>query len=140
MSAIITKRHPSVIPHTHDSNEINFSKVFDCDNTVNVGDVVYLSQTMNTYIYTNTDNREDLLSIGIVIEKPTIVTAVVQIYGDCNIVFSGLEQGKRVWVSPTGGVTTQVPINGYAHIIGMCYEDDKIFINPELIKLKRNPF
>jgi hypothetical protein len=139
-TAILTKRHPSVIPHNHPGSEIQYYKTYECDSSVSVGDVVFLSQTVDNYVYSNTDNKESLLSIGIVISKEDTTTAKVQIFGDCSLTFTGLEQGKRVWLSSTGQLTTSVPTDGYVHIIGMCYENNKVFINPELNKLKRNPF
>ena len=119
---------------------INFIKEFNCDASVSIGDVVYISNIQNNYVYTNINNRENLMTIGIVISKSSSILASVQLYGECLLTFSGLESGKRVWLSPLGGLTTVLPTNGYVHIIGMCYENDKVFINPELNKLKRNPF
>lgn len=116
-----------------------FVRTFDCASTVAVGNIVYSAPNVDNFVFVNVDNTVVAPSIGIVIEKPTSFTCKVQMYGPCSITFSGLLRSKKVFLSTTGGLTTTVPTTGYLQKIGFSYENDKVFIDPNEIRVKLNP-
>lgn len=85
--------------------------IFACPVGVAVGDVVYFSAS-------NTVNKASAASgggqtpaaVGVVIAKPTAVTAQVLSAGSADV-YVGLTPGSRYFVSPTtpGGLTTTPP-------------------------------
>lgn len=116
-----------------------YTRVFDCGSSVSVGDIVYPSTGIDNFVVTNVNNTVAEPSIGIVISKPTSVTCTVQIYGECSLIFTGLTRSKKVFLDTDGSLTTSVPSSGYLQKIGNCYENDKVFIDPNEIRVKLNP-
>lgn len=121
------------------SSSTEITKVFDCDSSVSVGDIVFISTTDNK-VEANINNRELKKSIGIVIEKITTETAKVLTHGECSISFSGLVRGKKVYISTSGSLTTTIPTTGYLHCIGECIANNYVYVNISNERIKLNPF
>lgn len=115
-------------------------RIFDCDAIAIVGDVVFTSSFTANKVLINLDNREENPSIGIIVNKPTVTTATVQLFGDCSLTFSGLIRGKNVFLSDTGVLTQIPPTNGYLQSIGTCIDQDRVYIDIDFRRVKRTPF
>lgn len=86
---------------------ISSSGYFNCDVSVLVGDLIYISSE-NTV---STSDRTAVFTtptIGIVIDKPTPLTATVLFSGRCDI-FAGLVPGTTYFLGPFGSVTATPP-------------------------------
>jgi len=115
-------------------------KTFNCASSAAVDDVVFHSNSATETVVVNSDNKDIGPSIGIITNKPTSTTCKVLLYGSCSATFSGLTVGKKVYVSSSGVPTATLPTTGYVQVLGMCYENNKIFVNPTIERIKRNPF
>lgn len=113
----------------------------DCLATTAVKDVVYLSSSATRYVLTNSDNKQSMHSIGVVVDKPTTTTATVQTFGPCSLTFSELTVvDKPVFLSATGGLTTSKPSGGYLQTIGFHHYLNMLFIKPSMFRVRQNPF
>lgn len=90
---------------------------------------MYQDPTTADRVLSNTDNNQVKLTIGIVISKPTSTTCKVKVLG-VEDGFSGLSIGDRVWLSPTGGLTTVTPATGYQQVLGIAVSSTKIYFTP----------
>lgn len=127
----------SGIPTEHSLGSVLEAK---CDSSADVGDVVYCSGLTETFAYVNSDNREKIPSIGVIITKPSGTICGVQTEGDCSLSFPGLESGKKVWVGTDGKLSTTVPSSGYMQVMGQCPANGKVILKPQVQRTKCNPF
>lgn len=116
------------------------TKTFYCDSSANVGDVVFLSKNTNNKIIVNNTNTQEIPSIGVIELKITDTICKVICFGYTNNKYGGLKKSKKVFLSSTGSLTTTKPVKGYIQVLGFCYETDQVFICPELLRVKQNPF
>jgi hypothetical protein len=110
---------------------------FNCEATAVVGDVVHVSEFDNNTVITNVDNLHSRPTIGILIEKLSATECKVLTHGKWTQSYLGLEKGKKVFLSVSGSLTTTPPNTGYVQVVGLCYEEDKIFVNPSKERVKR---
>ena len=120
--------------------EKNVIKYFFCDTNAQIGDVVRMSTTISNKVIVTTDNKHPIISIGIITDKITPTIAQILIQGSCTLDFPGLVLGERIFHSKTGSLTTTIPDNGYIHIIGFCYETNKIYVKPSMDRIGRGTF
>lgn len=113
-------------------------KTFSCAISVVVGDIVYPSTGVDNFVAKNINNTITTPSVGIIMKKNTSTTCEVLLYGPCDLIISGLVRGKNVFLGISGTLTTTVPTDGYLQNMGICYENNKAFINPHTIRLKLN--
>lgn len=124
---------------TNAASATEYTKTFDCAVSVSIGDVVYPSDATDNLVITNTDNTKLSPSIGVVIAKPTTTTCTVQMFGECSLTFTGIQRSKKVFLDTDGTLTTSVPGTGYLQQMGFSYENTKVFIDPQEIRVKLNP-
>jgi hypothetical protein len=115
-------------------------KNFLCDSTAQIGDIVYIHPTENNKVIVNIDNCNDNPSVGIIVKKISITEAKVQLCGECSLLFSGLQKSKNVFLGLDGKLTNAVPNTGFIQKIGISLEDQKVFLNIDYMRIKRNPF
>ena len=102
-----------------------------------VGDPVVFSTTDDDAVERLTSNVYDSrLVVGIITEKPTPTTCTVITMGILNSIASGLSRGLPVWVSPTGGLTTDKPPSGHWQVLGNAISESSISVNIEMRKVK----
>jgi len=82
-------------------------EIYDCPSDVVVCDAVYLSAE-SMIDRANASSALTCDVIGVVVEKPTSTTAIVQPIGLTNI-FSDLSPNQRYWVDTTAGALTTIP-------------------------------
>jgi hypothetical protein len=123
---------------TATGTSITVVEIFDCALTVSVGDVVYPSISVDNFVISNTDNTVIIPSIGIVVSKPTSTTCGVQLYGPCSLIISGIDRAKKVFLATDGTLTTTPPTTGYLQKIGFSYEQNRVFIDPYEVRVKRS--
>lgn len=115
-------------------NSVVYSRV--CDVSVNVGDLVWESETVINAVDTATNNTDIRPVFGIVISKPTTTTAKVLIIGTVAG-FSGLTKARKVFLSMTGTVTSVVATTGYLQCLGVARDPDVIDFQPQLNRVLR---
>lgn len=142
--AILANRNLPLKPHNHDDlyyrKDELYIKIYDCDSSTSVGDLVYMSPTIDNFVHSATNHKNINPIIGIVLEKVTTVTARIQLFGECEINYPLLEKSKNVFLGIDGKPTNVVPSDGYIQNLGVCLEDGKVFLNIEYSRIKRNPF
>jgi len=134
MANIVLRR--ASYPSNNTTN--SYTRIFNCATTLTVGDVVYQSSTVDNFVVTSTNNNTFEPSIGVVTAKPSTTNCVVQFFGECSIPFVGIQRSKKVFLNTDGTLTTNVPTSGYLQQMGFSYEDNKVFIDPQEIRVKLN--
>ena len=85
----------------------------NCDVSVSVGDVVYLTGTVVSGIpgvdTVNIDVNGENPGIGVVIKKRTSTTCIIQVSGIVRKVYAGLNPGDLMFVAPGGSLTDSIP-------------------------------
>lgn len=110
--------------------------IFNCLSTVGVGDFVYVDPVNADTVIENVDNIPHFPTIGIVIAKPSATTCRVAI--DAVITgFSGLVQGRQVFLSTIGGLTSTPPSTNYVQMLGYALSATKIRLHPEIVRARR---
>jgi len=111
---------------------------FSCESSATVGSVVYIDPLNNNKVLVNLNNTIDYPSIGIIEEKSSDTICSVLTHGKSNITFSSLDRGKKVFLSLLGSLTTEASslISGYRQVLGFSYSENKIFVLPEMTRLK----
>lgn len=100
-------------------------KDFICDASVPVNAPVRLSG--DGFVQVTTDNNPATKIIGIVIDRPTISTCTVQVFGFYDISFPRGE----LWLSAGGTLSSVRPFDGFIQRLGYSYGDGSILIRPE---------
>lgn len=102
---------------------------FNCDVSVQVGDIVHQDINDATIVITSVTNTNQQVSIGVVISKPSATTCRVLILG-IQDGFSGLTIGTRVYLGISGGITETAPNVGYQQVLGTAVATDTVFFVP----------
>jgi hypothetical protein len=124
-----------VIPACQTTVPVGFTS--NCTALEQVGDPVVFSTTDDDAVERLTSNVYDSrLVVGIITEKPTPTTCTVITMGILNSIASGLSRGLPVWVSPTGGLTTDKPPSGHWQVLGNAISESSISVNIEMRKVK----
>lgn len=111
---------------------------FDTDASTAIGDIVKESLTVDNKVETSIDNTSDNRAIGVVIDKPSITTALVKVLGQVDG-FSGLTKGREIFLHTTGGITSVPPLTGYVQLMGYATSATEIFLEPGNTRMKRTP-
>ena len=148
MSSIIDWRNSGISPVINTVNNYNFDTItvikkiekdFFCDTSLTEGDTVYISLSDDNFVIKNVNNTDIVPpTIGVVTEKTSLTTCKVLMSGECNLIFSGLSTGKIIFLSTSGGLTTTAPTTGFIQEIGICYENNKAYINPSYVRTKKH--
>jgi len=112
------------------------SSRYSHDGTLLVGDLVYMSPTIELLVIKALDNNSINPIIGIVTEVISSTIVRVSHMGFYNTT-EAIVQGHKVYVSDTGTMTTVLPTTYYIQILGAAISTGKIFFNPELRRIKR---
>lgn len=100
--------------------------------TVNVGDAVFQDYTQVNFARTFPNNDSPSPFIGVVIEKPTTTTAVVQLQG---LISTALPQGT-VFMSLTGDFQIGYPASGKWQRMGYSFGDGTMWLEPEKRRIR----
>jgi len=114
------------------STATSVDELFGCIVTVAVGDAVYVSAP-STVDRANANSALTAPAIGIVVSKPTGVTAVVRVSGTISGL-AGLVAGRRYFLATSAGglVTPPVDAGGnVAQVIGIATSTTTLMVNPE---------
>jgi hypothetical protein len=115
------------------------TEIYNCDGTLEVGDLVYLSSAINRYVLKAIDNKSENPVIGIVIRKLPFDTVEVSHLGFFNVQPT-LKMGHKVYVSETGSFTSEVLDEGFVQVLGVAISENRIYLNPELRRCRRMEF
>jgi hypothetical protein len=115
-----------------DRETLKIVKTFMCESSASIGDPVVLSETENNKVIVPTDNITFMPIFGIIERKDDDVTCDVISFGYSDLIFTDLQKNKSVFLSGTGSLTNSVPDIGYMQIIGLAYEDNRLYVNPSL--------
>ena len=109
---------------------------YECDlNTLAVGDLVS-SAGVNNRVEKVVNNNSLYPVIGIVQQILQGDMVLVLMQGVLNST-DALEVGKKIFVSPLGGITPEPPTTGYLQCIGWASEDHKIWFSPNFMRVRR---
>jgi hypothetical protein len=116
--------------------DTSLTEVYNCDGTLNVGDLVYPSRVINKYVFKATNNNTDSPIIGIVTKILSATTVEVSHIGFFNV-SEILEKGKKIFVSENGSFTSNVIMENYLQVLGVAISENRVYFNPELRRCKR---
>jgi hypothetical protein len=108
----------------------------DCDSSITVGDFVLESLTIPNKVEKCIDNTSIAPCIGVVVSKPSPTKCVVKQYG-LQAGFTGLVQGRHVFLNIDGTPTSTSPTTGYLQILGVATSSNQILINVQILRVKR---
>jgi hypothetical protein len=109
---------------------------FDCETTAQTLDLVRLDPTAANKVLSLTTNTTLEHCIGIIKEKPSPTSANVLILGRISG-FTGLSEAQKVFLSPSGTITQNLPTTGYVHILGHATSEEEILFIPNNIRVLR---
>jgi hypothetical protein len=115
--------------HVNDEESLRIVREFDCDSSTLVGQPVILSSTEINKVIVPNNNFDVMPIFGIVESKITATTCKVITHGYSDVTFTGLVKNKNIFLSSDGALTTDVPLSGYMQILGIAYEDNKMYVN-----------
>lgn len=107
----------------------NVVRIFNCDVSAAIGDLVYQDPVVSGKVLVNTDNTQLNPTLGVIRAKPTTTTCEVLQLGT-QAGFAGLAQGQTVFLSTSGGVTTSAPVTGYQQQLGTALSTTEVFFIP----------
>jgi hypothetical protein len=107
---------------------------FQCLASANVGELVYIDPSNADKVLVQTGNTLANHTIGAIDSKPQATFAEVIVLG-VRGGYSGLTIGAKVWLSPSGSVTTTMPTNGYKHPLGMAVSSTEVLFIPTSVKV-----
>ena len=113
---------------------------YTCEAIAEIGDLVYISESLPTKVEINLNNTNDQPTIGIILKKVGDTNCIVCFIGKLPITFPGLSIGDKLFLSSTGTISSTVPTTGYIQELGFCYANDKVFLKPIYTRIKRLPF
>lgn len=117
---------------TDNDESLRIVKIFDCDSSTLVGQPVILSNSeVNKVVVTN-NNIDSMPVFGIIEYKITATTCKVITHGYSDVTFDGLVKNKNIFLSSEGTLTQEVPSTGYMQLLGIAYEDNKMYVNINL--------
>ena len=108
---------------------------FNCDASLNAGDLVMVSSTITDGVDKVVDNNDVRSVIGWVYDKPTTTTAGVLTKGVIDNL-SGLTKAGKVFLTTSGTFGSTMPTTGYLHILGHAVDPDTIDFDPVNTKIK----
>ena len=108
--------------------------LFTCAASVVIGDWVVASQTASEQVEAVGNNTYSDLVIGAVCDKPSTTTCNVAVSGVIDG-YSGLTQGKRVFIGASGLPTTTKPATGNLQVVGTAISASKILIDVSRVKV-----
>ncbi len=109
---------------------------YEHDGTLSIGDLVYKPSNTDNVVLKAENNNTVNPVIGIVtrINSGTEVTVTHLGFFDVSV---PLTQGKNIFVSETGGITTELVTTFYLQVLGVAISPSRIFFNPHLQRSKR---
>jgi len=111
-----------------------------CDPTSEVGDTVFLSNVDVDTVISNSNHKNTNQTIGLILEKITEDYAKILLFGKEIFTFDTYLKNSKIFLGIDGKLTTVPPTDGFLHILGVCLENDEIFFNPYIPRIKRTPF
>lgn len=112
------------------------SEEYQHDGTLVIGDLVYKSTAIPNYVIRATDNDSPNPVIGIVTKVRSITAATVTHLGFFDVSMELIE-GKKIYVSETGRVTSDLLQENYVQVLGVAISNHRIYLNPELRRCRR---
>ena len=113
-------------------------KDFDHDDvTIEVGDLVYQDTIVYNKVNKALSNATPNPVIGIVYQVLSETMLRVLLWGNVQSEDLLVPPGTKIYVSPTGKMTTQLQHENYTHVLGMATNENELLIRPEQIRVKR---
>ncbi len=106
----------------------NTEKLFNCDISVAINDVVYISNVTDDLAVVPANNTGDLQVIGIVKDKPTTTTCMVLLSGIYSYAHN-FTKGHMLFLGATGTMVDTAPTTGYLQILGVVLDTTQLLIN-----------
>lgn len=100
-----------------------------------VGDLVAYHPTVDNGIIKLTTNTSVRRCIGVILSKVSDTEARVLLMGKVDSL-SGLSPGARVYLSPTGNITSTLPTSGYLQTLGEAISTTEINFVPSTERVK----
>jgi hypothetical protein len=106
-----------------------------CTATDIVGDLIRIKADSYVVERANPTTYGTMPAIGVIINKPTLTTCIVQTFGHVIGVYSGLNPGKIYFVGDDGRPTTSTTVPGVGttrmhQSIGAALTTDILFLSP----------
>lgn len=114
-------------------------KTYNCEASAAVQDIVYLSLTEDNKVIVNTNNQILQPSIGVIKEKVSATVCKVLLLGISGHIWTGVEQGKKIFLSTSGTTTHTPPTTGYVQELGIGTLDEQFYVNPNYRRIERYP-
>lgn len=111
------------------------SGIFDCSETLQIGDLVRASTTQQDLVEVITSNVYQGLVLGVVIRKPTSTKCEVLILGKAEAVATDFVFGDVVWVGTDGSLTTTKPATGHLQKMGIALTTTDMILIPAMEKV-----
>lgn len=105
-----------------------------CDPATVVGDVMFQSTVTDDTLLPCVNNTSVSQAIGVCTEKINATTCRVLILGRVSG-FTGFVTGGRIFLSPTGKLTTTRPTSGYLHNLGVALSSTEALFIPNNIRV-----
>jgi hypothetical protein len=102
---------------------------YNCLSTAAPGDLVCHDELNDRAVISVSTNTSINKVFGIILDKPTSVTAKVLLIGRLSG-FTGLTLAGTVWLSALGDLTQTRPTTGYLHAMGEAESATEILFNP----------
>jgi len=112
------------------------TQTYNCDGTLIVGDLVYLSSVLQSYVLKAENNKTENPVIGIVVKVSSANTVEVSHLGFFNV-NTTLSMGHKVYVGADGYFTSDVLDTGYVQVLGVAISETRVYLNPELRRCQR---
>lgn len=101
-----------------------------------VGDLVYMDSLVYNKVNVATDNRSPRPIIGMVSSISSSSIVKVILWGKVKI-NDALPPSSKLYISPIGKLSINIPINEFVQYIGSIINDDEILLAPEPLRVKR---
>lgn len=120
-------------------------KLANCQVSDGVGSLVYISgDRVGMYYQVATVDPSDRLkmpAVGVIIQKITPTTCVVQTGGDIDGVYTGLTPGELLFAGDGGGLDDEMPVPSgsprYVQTVGVSLGNNVFRFTPDLIMTRR---
>lgn len=131
--AVVSRRRPNL-------------ELAQCQVGDGVGATVYITgDRVGQYYQVSTTDpsvRGKMPAVGMIVEKMTDTTCVVQFGGNVEGVYSGLTPGELLFVEDTGGLDNEMPTPAggtprYVQVVGASLAADVIKLEPNMMMTRR---
>lgn len=113
-------------------------EILDCESTMQVGQLVRLSEEFDDVVLTVNDNSIKSPVHGICIEKTGPTKAKIRFFGKTATTANDLIRGKLVFLQEDGTIGSSTPVTGVRQVLGVARSSSVIHFNPAMVISKRS--